>query len=310
LVISAIGLLVAAFGAVPIAIAAVGFAIGFFIVRALQSVNWTAFLTAATNAFGAIVSAVSGVANGIVGGFNDAAILISNAFFTSVQFVTDLWNGLLAFFAALPATVGGYFVSVGEAIKAAFFDAVSAIKGFFDDLWLKATGIFNNIISAAQRVASAVKSAVSGGAGSSDVQGPGFARGGPMRGPGTGTSDSILAWLSNKEYVMSAKATAFWGEGFMNSILNLKNPFAGFSMGGFVDALSPRGYGGLPAYAGGGLATAGIAEGGGTPVHFTLPSGKSVGPMMTGKEVMRLLKLEAVSAGMMSGGRKPNFVGR
>ena len=35
-----------------------------------------------------------------------------------------------------------------------------------------------------------------------------FAEGGPVSGPGTGTSDSIPAWLSNGEYVMTASATA------------------------------------------------------------------------------------------------------
>lgn len=36
----------------------------------------------------------------------------------------------------------------------------------------------------------------------------GFAEGGPVSGPGTGTSDSIAAWLSNGEYVMPADKTA------------------------------------------------------------------------------------------------------
>jgi hypothetical protein len=37
--------------------------------------------------------------------------------------------------------------------------------------------------------------------------GPGFRSGGRVRGPGSGTSDSIPAWLSNGEFVINAKAT-------------------------------------------------------------------------------------------------------
>lgn len=38
----------------------------------------------------------------------------------------------------------------------------------------------------------------------------GYPVGGVVRGPGTGTSDSIPAWLSNGEYVINAAATAMW----------------------------------------------------------------------------------------------------
>lgn len=37
-----------------------------------------------------------------------------------------------------------------------------------------------------------------------------YATAGRVSGPGTGTSDSIPAWLSNGEYVVNAKATAWW----------------------------------------------------------------------------------------------------
>ena len=39
---------------------------------------------------------------------------------------------------------------------------------------------------------------------------PEFEQGGPVIGPGTGTSDSIPAWLSNGEYVINAEATSNW----------------------------------------------------------------------------------------------------
>jgi len=65
----------------------------------------------------------------------------------------------------------------------------------------------------------------------------GFAGGGYVRGPGSGTSDSILARLSNQEWVMRAAAVKFWGKDFMSDINAMRVP--GFSTGG-----SPSGGGG------------------------------------------------------------------
>lgn len=51
---------------------------------------------------------------------------------------------------------------------------------------------------------------------------PGFASGGSpgglIRGPGTGTSDSILAAVSNKEYIVRAMAVRKYGQTFMNAV--------------------------------------------------------------------------------------------
>lgn len=48
-------------------------------------------------------------------------------------------------------------------------------------------------------------------AGGGQVGIPGFPTGGPVRGPGTGTSDSIVARLSNGEFVMTAAANRMFG---------------------------------------------------------------------------------------------------
>ncbi len=48
-----------------------------------------------------------------------------------------------------------------------------------------------------------------------------FAKGGSpgqFRGPGSGTSDDILAWVSNREYINTAAATKFWGVDFFDSL--------------------------------------------------------------------------------------------
>jgi hypothetical protein len=70
----------------------------------------------------------------------------------------------------------------------------------------------------------------------------GFAEGGPIVGPGTGTSDSIMAKLSNGEFVINAKSTAKYGN-LINAINNDKLPK--FALGGAVS--QPNAYSNRPA---------------------------------------------------------------
>ena len=74
---------------------------------------------------------------------------------------------------------------------------------------------------------------------------PGFAMG-SVRGPGTGTSDSILARLSNGEFVMRDAAVRTYGEGFMHAINNMTIPPPKYDSGGMVPMSN------LPRYAEGG----------------------------------------------------------
>ena len=70
----------------------------------------------------------------------------------------------------------------------------------------------------------------------------GYATGGHVIGPGTGTSDSIPAWLSNNEFVMTARTVDHYGVGFMTAINQRRLPK--FANGGRV------GGGGSPSYTG------------------------------------------------------------
>jgi hypothetical protein len=45
---------------------------------------------------------------------------------------------------------------------------------------------------------------------------------GAVSGPGTGTSDDILAWLSNGEWVHRAKAVDYYGQDFMRAINEMR----------------------------------------------------------------------------------------
>src|SRR5690606_16760254 len=73
----------------------------------------------------------------------------------------------------------------------------------------------------------------------------GYARGGPVSGPGTGSSDSILARLSNGEYVVNAAATAnalplleAINAGWVPSAGYLAGMLPGFANGGLVGGTS------------------------------------------------------------------------
>lgn len=69
-----------------------------------------------------------------------------------------------------------------------------------------------------------------------------FASGGHVQGPGTGTSDSIPAWLSNNEFVMTSRTVDHYGVAFMNALNQRRLPR--FASGGRV------GGGGSPSYPG------------------------------------------------------------
>jgi lambda family phage tail tape measure protein len=63
---------------------------------------------------------------------------------------------------------------------------------------------------------------------------PKHATGGAISGPGTGTSDNVLSWLSNGEYVMSAEAVRMFGTGLLDQMNAGQLP--GFATGGNVGA--------------------------------------------------------------------------
>lgn len=93
----------------------------------------------------------------------------------------------------------------------------------------------DDIIAAVQRAKDAVASLPSG---SGDGGAP-FAAGGYVSGPGTGTSDSIRAWLSNGEFVINARAVRRLGLDLLrrlNSgrVRSRDFPIPRFAMGGLV----------------------------------------------------------------------------
>ena len=126
---------------------------------------------------------------------------------------------------------------------------------------------------------------------------PGFAQG-SVRGPGTGTSDSILARLSNGEFVMKAASVRAYGEGFMHALNNIQIPPPKYAMGGMVPASSvPR------------LAEGGAVSGSGYSTLNLTIGDKPFNGLKAPDHVAAQLKAYAISQQTTQTGKKPSWVG-
>ncbi|MBA1444800.1 MAG: tape measure protein [Chromatiales bacterium] len=82
---------------------------------------------------------------------------------------------------------------------------------------------------------------------------PGKASGGPIRGPGTGTSDDVLMWGSNGEFMQPTAAVNHYGVGIMEAIRRqlipkdrLMQAIRGYASGGLVSNLALPGGSSMP----------------------------------------------------------------
>lgn len=111
---------------------------------------------------------------------------------------------------------------------------------------------------------------------------PGYASGGYISGPGGPRSDSILARLSNGEFVMPAHVVRRFGVDFMEALRSGRLPK--FANGGLVNNLSiPR----VPSAAMGGS---------GQPVHIHLPGGESFSLSGTSDQIDHVQRVFALAA--------------
>jgi hypothetical protein len=128
------------------------------------------------------------------------------------------------------------------------------------------------------------------------AEGAPFAGGGLARGPGSSTSDSILAWLSDHEFVVRAQAVKHYGTGLfaaLNAMALPKDFMSHFAMGGLARAGGNR-------FAAGGQVSAGNP--------FTLVIDRHSFNMTAGSDTITALKRYAVASQISSTGRKPRFV--
>ena len=208
--------------------------------------------------------------------------LLGQAIQNGLQALNDVWNwiaqGFQNAFNAAASAAQSALATIGSYIE----EAIAKVQSLIDRL-VQASGV-------------AAGSDLSGGSGNS-----GYATGGFVTGPGTGTSDSIPAWLSHGEFVVRAAAVSHWGVDLFRALNSMR-------------LTTPRISLGLPAFADGGLVGAVAAAGQGqgrTGQSFTLNiDGKSF-PGLTGSPdtLQRLQDYAALKQMSATAKRPPSRIG-
>jgi hypothetical protein len=173
--------------------------------------------------------------------FTDSLPTVKEALGTNlIDTINDISNVFADAAIRWDGTLKGFFASVGQG----FADLARQIIGNLIRIAIQAliTKLITSLIGGFGGGGSAGTLPGGGDAGAfSQVAGLGrgngvfgLASGGSVRGPGTSTSDSILARLSNSEFVQPAKAVKKYGSAMMESIRSLSFPTAAFAGGGWM----------------------------------------------------------------------------
>lgn len=152
---------------------------------------------------------------------------------------------------------------------------------------------FSKIFGAGSAKTNADARAPAAGAEGPTAPVPQFAGGGPVSGPGTGTSDSIIARISNGEFINTAASVQKYGAAFFHSLNNMT--FPGFAAGGLV--ASPMRLGG--------------ADGGIAPATSTLNlsiDGRSFNGLKGPKSTVDDLSSFAISRQASAAGSNPSWM--
>jgi hypothetical protein len=186
-------------------------------------------------------------------------------------------------------------------LPAALQSAADSISDIMSDLASSVEETLARIEEALSRARAAASetSSLGGGGGG----GSGFASGGYVKGAGSGTSDSIPAWLSNGEFVIRAAAVKQYGLSFLRAVNGMRlNPgrmklgMPAFAMGGLVDTSSRI----APPSVGGGGSMPGAA--------FNLfIGGESFGTVYAPEHTAANLQRFAAQSQTRSAGRKPGW---
>ena len=235
---------------------------------------------------------LSGLGDEAEGTFQQVANAIQNASNISVSTaaLTAPWEQ------AYNQIINLFVVQFPVYIQAAFDAAVAAAEAAAVRIEAAAARII-----AAAAAARAAANSMGGGSSSNS-----FASGGYVRGPGTGTSDSIPAYLSNGEFVLRAAAVRKYGVDLLYKLNGLRvdprkiKEWPGFAMGGLVSMAnkSTTSLNTVPTMV--------------TPVmpgkaFDLIIDGQRFGNVFAGEDVAGELMRFAQASKMRSGGRKPGW---
>lgn len=220
------------------------------------------------------------------------------------QALIDGFNGTVNNFKTLFALIGVTWQLLWQGMVQVVTDATAPIIGFVQ-----------SIIDKIKAAASAFAGLFGGGSGATssgaNTGTPGFAGGGKVRGRGTQRSDSILARLSNGEFVQQAPAVRYYGERFMSALNHLQIPRGVFDgLSGFANGGLARTAGAMmiPGFANGGLASFGdmalASSSGGRPLVLNI-DGESFSGLTADDRTAERLTRFANRRNIESAGRKP-----
>jgi hypothetical protein len=242
------------------------------------STVWTTISGAATTAFDAIASTASTVFDTVSTAISTLASGLADLFTNTVSTVVQAAKDIASAIQTATEVAGDIqgAQQLADALVAPFRQAQAEIEQIMAGIRNLVQGGFNALLGVINSVAASVQSAISrilsalqsavaeaqrlraaaDGGGSSGGSTSGFASGGHVTGSGGPRSDSILAWLSNGEFVIQAAAVKKLGLGFLNAINqgvvpSLKS-LRGFKIGGFVNSINLSMQ--IPRFASGGFA--------------------------------------------------------
>ena len=275
-------------------------------------------------AAGAIWENVRTTAVNAITGLAEAASAVWASIATSAQ--TQL-AGIATIFVNLNANLNRVWEAIMAGARAVFGflrdgfkGAVDFIGGLFDGLASRIERVWNRIKSIVEAAKSGLRSIAGGGDGG-DEPTVRRASGGMVSGPGTGTSDSIMARLSNGEFVVRAAAVRKYGPSLLSAInsMRFKMPkFATgglvsapqmprFNVGGIVDSLTHGMQYQIPRFADGGMVAV-PAQAQGRPISLTI-DGRTFEGLTASEKTAEDLSRYATNRRLKSAGRKPGWVG-
>lgn len=202
-----------------------------------------------------IVGKIVGFVSSVVGKFGELAQGISNKMEEAKTWVTDKFTALIEWVKGVPQKVTEAAKGMWDGIFGAFKGMVNSLIGLWNSLSDKLSFTVPDIIGMPSR----------GKKISPIPKIPKLAKGGSIFGEGGPTDDKILAWLSDKEFVVRAKAAMQPGaraflDAFNTGRISMRDLGAGLGLG-------RAGNRGLP----------GFAAGGSVREPYGLPAGSSGG---------------------------------
>lgn len=308
-VVNTVKLLIVTFAALPAAAGVVSAAF------ALISGAATTLLTGLAAVIGwpaLLVAAFAAAVTLIVVYWDEIKAAASAAF----DFIADLFGSagdwLAAGFRSQVDQVVDLFARIRDAASAIWADLQSGFAKTWETIERTAQRFVDRLTAQLRRLRDAFRELESRNrdrASETTARQQAFASGGYVRGPGSGTSDSILARLSNGEFVIKAAAVRHYGPQLLAALNSMRLPkggLPGFNAGGLVSALTAGMSQGLPRYATGGLVA--VPAGGGRPINLTI-DGQTISGLTASPQAVEQIERFTTSRLVRSTGRRPGWMG-